>query len=185
MDRVLSWDVQFVLLGTGDREGEQYFRSLSARHPDRFRAFIGFDDGLAHRIEAGSDFFVMPSRFEPCGLNQLYSLRYGSLPIVRATGGLVDTVRSYDEATGDGTGFMFEQLTPDAVAGTIGWAVSTWYDRPHHVQAMRRRAMRQDFSWDRAAAAYEELYLAAYQRRRGHPFAGLEGARSPARDRAV
>jgi starch synthase len=175
MDRILAWDVQFVLLGTGDRDGEHYFRSLEARYPHRFRACIGFSDGLAHRIEAGSDFFVMPSRFEPCGLNQLYSLRYGTLPIVRATGGLVDTVSTYDEASGGGTGFMFDHLTPDAVASTVGWAVSTWYDRPHHVQAMRRRAMAQDFSWDRAAETYERLYLAAYQRRRGHPFPGRVG----------
>jgi len=177
MERVLSWHVQFVLLGVGEPEGEHFFRALSARHRDKFRAWIGFDDGLAHRIEAGADFFVMPSRFEPCGLNQMYSLRYGTLPIVRATGGLVDTVQSYDEATGDGTGFVFSDLAPDALASTIGWALSTWYDRPHHVTAMRRRAMEQDFSWDRAAAEYERLYLEAYQRRRGHPFPGHVAAR--------
>ena len=89
----------------------------------------------------------MPSRFEPCGLNQMYSLRYGTLPIVRATGGLVDTVANYDEATGGGTGFMFDDLHPEALANTIGWALSTWYDRPEHIEAMRRRAMAQDFSW--------------------------------------
>jgi starch synthase len=172
MESILSWDLQFVLLGTGDPEGEHFFRALSARHREKFRAWIGFDDALAHRIEAGADFFVMPSRFEPCGLNQLYSLRYGTLPIVRATGGLVDTVQSYDEARGEGTGFVFEDLHPEALASTIGWALSTWYDRPHHVQAMRRRAMEQDFSWDRAAAAYERVYLEAYQRRRGHAFGG-------------
>jgi starch synthase len=179
MERVLQWNVQFVLLGVGDTEGEHFFRHLSWRHRDRFRAWIGFDNGLAHRIEAGADFFVMPSRFEPCGLNQMYSLRYGTLPIVRATGGLVDTVQNYDEASGDGTGFVFGHLTPDALADTIGWAASTWYDRRHHVEAMRRRAMEQDFSWDRAAEAYERLYLDVYQRRRGHPFrapvAGGEG----------
>ncbi len=177
MERVLSWSVQFVLLGVGDREGEHFFHALSARHRDRFKAWIGFDNGLAHRIEAGADFFVMPSRFEPCGLNQMYSLRYGTLPIVRATGGLVDTVRSYDEATGEGTGFVFSDLAPDALASTIGWALSTWYDRPEHVKAMRLLAMEQDFSWDRAAASYERLYLEAYQRRRGHAFPGYVEAR--------
>jgi starch synthase len=177
MERVLSWHVQFVLLGVGDREGEHFFHALSARHRDKFKAWIGFDNGLAHRIEAGADFFVMPSRFEPCGLNQMYSLRYGTLPIVRATGGLVDTVRSYDEATGDGTGFVFSDLAPDALASTIGWALSTWYDRPEHVKAMRLLAMEQDFSWDRAAASYERLYLEAYQRRRGHAFPGYVEAR--------
>ena len=172
LDRVLSWDAQLVLLGTGDREAEHYFGTMSARRPDRFKAWITFDDPLAHRIEAGADFLVMPSRFEPCGLNQLYSLRYGTLPIVRATGGLVDTVASYDEASGGGTGFVFADLSPDALANTMGWALSTWYDRPAHVQAMRRRAMSLDYSWDAAAAAYERLYLDAYRRRRGHPFGG-------------
>jgi len=172
MELVLGWHAQFVLLGTGDREGEHFFRHLSVQHRERFRAWIGFDDGLAHRIEAGCDFFLMPSRFEPCGLNQMYSLRYGTLPIARATGGLVDTVQNYVEATGDGTGFVFADLAPDALANTIGWALSTWFDRPAHVAAMRRRGMAQDFSWDRAAEAYERLYLDAYRRRRGHDFRG-------------
>jgi starch synthase len=172
LSRVLDWDVQLVLLGTGDPEAEEYFGGLSQRRGDKFRAFIGFDNGLAHRIEGGSDFFIMPSRFEPCGLNQMYSLRYGTLPIVRATGGLVDTVANYDERSGGGTGFVFGDLTPDALANTLGWAVSTFYDRPGHVEGMRRRAMAQDFSWDRAAGLYHQLYLDAYARRRGHPFPG-------------
>ncbi|HET9598101.1 MAG TPA: glycogen synthase GlgA [Anaeromyxobacteraceae bacterium] len=172
MDRVLEQAVQVVLLGTGDRDAERYFAGLSASRPDRFRAWIGFDNALAHRIEAGSDFFVMPSRFEPCGLNQLYSLRYGTLPIVRATGGLADTVQSYVEASGDGTGFVFKDLNPDALHDTIGWAVSTWYDRPAHVAAMRRRAMERDSSWAVSAEAYERLFLDAYRRRRGHEFPG-------------
>ena len=115
----------------------------------------------------------MPSRFEPCGLNQMYSLRYGTLPIVRATGGLADTVQNYDEATGGGTGFVFKDLTVGALANTVGWAVSTFHDRPQHMKAMRQRAMAQDFSWERAAADYEQLYLDAYARRRKHPFHGL------------
>ena len=172
LDRVLDWGAQVVLLGSGDHEAEHFFRAAAARRPDRFRAWIGFDEHLAHRIEAGADFFVMPSRFEPCGLNQLYSLRYGTLPIVRATGGLVDTVQGYDERTGEGTGFVFGDLTPDALANTIGWAVATWHDRPHHVEAMRRRGMAQDFSWDGPAAEYERLYLRAYRARRGHDFIG-------------
>jgi starch synthase len=112
----------------------------------------------------------MPSRFEPCGLNQMYSLRYGTLPVVRATGGLVDTVTNYDEATAAGTGFMFADLHPESLANTIGWAVSTWFDRPDHIETMRDRAMLQDFSWARAATAYHDLYLRAYTRRRGHAF---------------
>jgi starch synthase len=172
LERLLGWDLQMVLLGTGDQDAERFFAAVSAHRGDKFRATIGFDNALAHRIEAGSDFFLMPSRFEPCGLNQMYSLRYGTLPLVRATGGLVDTVQNYDEATGGGTGFMFDDLTTDALANTVGWALSTYYDRPKHVNAMRKRAMAQDFSWDRAAAEYERLYLDAYERRRKHPFPG-------------
>ena len=170
LDRMLSWDVQLVLLGTGDPEAERFFAWADAHHGDRFRAWLRFDNGRAHRIEAGSDFFLMPSRFEPCGLNQMYSLRYGTLPIVRATGGLVDTVANYDETTGGGTGFVFTDLHPEALANTIGWAVSTWFDRPDHIKTMRRRAMTQDFSWARAAGEYRNLYLRAYEKRRGHAF---------------
>jgi starch synthase len=100
----------------------------------------------------------------------MYSQRYGTLPIVRATGGLLDTVENYDQATGNGTGFIFWDLTPGSLADTVGWALSTYFDRPAHVAKMRKKAMLQDFSWDRAAAAYEQLYLEAYQMRRGHPF---------------
>ncbi len=176
LERVLSWEAQVVLLGTGETEAEHFFGTLSERRRDKFKAWLGFDEGLAHRIEAGADFFVMPSRFEPCGLNQMYSLRYGTLPIVRATGGLVDTVQGYREGDAGGTGFLFSDLTPDALANTIGWALSTWFDRPEHVRSMRRRAMAQDFSWEHAAEAYERLYLEAYQRRRGHAFPGRQGA---------
>jgi starch synthase len=109
----------------------------------------------------------MPSRFEPCGLNQLYSLRYGTLPVVRATGGLADTVVPYDETTGSGTGFVFHDLTPSALYNVIGWATSTWYNRPEHIAKMRAQAMREDFSWDRSAIEYERLYLAAQARRKG------------------
>jgi starch synthase len=172
MDRVLSWNAQFVLLGNGDREAEHFFGTLSARRPDKFKAWLGFDNGLAHRITAGSDFLVMPSRFEPCGLSQMYAMRYGTLPIVRATGGLADTVQRYEEEAGAGTGFVFDDLTADALANAIGWALSTYHDRPHHIRAMRERAMEKDFSWDVSADAYEDLYLEAYRRRRGHAFAG-------------
>jgi len=171
LDRVLAWDLQLVLLGTGDPDLEAALGAAAARRPDRFRAWIAFDEPRAHRVEAGADFFLMPSRFEPCGLNQMYSLRYGTLPIVRATGGLVDTVAPYDERTGAGTGFLFRDLGPGSLADTIGWALSTWWDRPAHVAAMRRRAMAEDFSWARAARAYEALYRDAWARRRGRPFA--------------
>jgi starch synthase len=167
---LLDLDLQILLLGMGDPDAERYFSHVAWLRPDRFRAFIGFDNPRAHRIEAGSDFFLMPSRFEPCGLNQLYSLRYGTLPIVRATGGLADTVVPYDERTGTGTGFVFSDLTPGALYNVVGWALSTWYHHRDHVARMREQAMRQDFSWDRSAEAYERLYHSAYARRRGHPF---------------
>ena len=170
LDTILGWDVQLVMLGSGDPEAERFFAERARAQHNRFRAWFPFDDARSHRIQAGADFFLMPSRFEPCGLSQLYAMRYGTLPIVRGTGGLVDTVASYDEATGAGTGFVFHDLRPDSVADTIGWAVSTWYNRPAQIDVMRRRAMAQDHSWDQAAAEYARLYLAAYARRRGRAF---------------
>ena len=174
LERILEWDMQLVLLGAGDAEAEKYFSAVATHHGDKFRCFIGYNHGLAHRIEAGSDFLIMPSRFEPCGLNQMYSLCYGTLPIVRDTGGLSDTVATYEESSGGGTGFMFRDLDPESVANTVGWALSTYYDRTDHIQAMRRRAMLQDFSWERAAAEYEQLYLDAYEKRSGRPFQSVE-----------
>ena len=107
----------------------------------------------------------MPSLFEPCGLNQIYSLKYGTLPIVRATGGLDDTVEQYNEATGTGTGFKFWQPTPRAIFDTVGWAVSTYYDRKHHLNQMIQQAMAQDYSWEKSAHAYENLYDKALRNR--------------------
>ncbi len=153
--------VQFAILGSGDPDLETFYARLAQRYPGRVGVHIGYDNGLAHWIEAGADFFAMPSRYEPCGLNQIYSLRYGTLPIVRNTGGLADTVTQYDERTGSGTGFKFDALAPQAVHGTIGWAVSTWYDRPHHIAKMRRKAMTLDFSWQKSAHAYVEAYTQA------------------------
>ncbi|MBN1868792.1 glycogen synthase GlgA [Candidatus Sumerlaeota bacterium] len=153
--------VQFVILGSGSNGIERFFGTLPARYPGRVGSYIGYNDARSHLIEAGCDFFLMPSRFEPCGLNQLYSLRYGTLPIVRATGGLCDTVEQYDEQTGEGTGFMFDDPTPRALYDTVGWAVSTYYDRPRHVEQLAARAMRQDFSWEKSAVEYEDLYRLA------------------------
>jgi starch synthase len=159
--------VQFAILGAGEKGLEWFFGPLPERYPGRVGAYIGYHEELAHWIEAGCDFFLMPSRFEPCGLNQIYSLKYGTLPIVRATGGLNDTVRQYDRRRGgSGTGFKFEDPTPDAVRGTIGWAVATWFDRPKHITRMIRRAMAEDFSWDRSAELYEAAYARAIANKR-------------------
>ncbi|MDR0685300.1 MAG: glycogen synthase [Spirochaetaceae bacterium] len=150
-------ELQFVLIGTGENWCEREIMGLSGRLPN-FKASVGYSDELSHLIEAGSDFFLMPSRYEPCGLNQMYSLVYGALPIVRRTGGLADTVQNYDEATGDGTGFMFDDLTPQAIYNTVGWAVWAWYNKPEHIEKMRRRGMKLDFSWALSAKKYVAMY---------------------------
>jgi starch synthase len=150
--------VQFVVLGSGDKSLEAFYGDLPRRYPGRVGSYIGYHDERAHWIEAGSDFFIMPSIYEPCGLNQIYSLKYGTLPIVRATGGLDDTVQQYDEATGSGTGFKFWEPSANAIYYVVGWAVSTYYDRPAHIQKMIQTAMKQDYSWERSAKAYVELY---------------------------
>jgi len=159
--------MQLILLGTGDQETENFFRWLAGFYPGRVGGLIGFSNELSHMIEAGSDFFLMPSLYEPCGLNQSYSMKYGTLPIVRATGGLDDTVQNYDEATGAGTGFKFWQASGGALYNTIGWAVSTWFDRPQHIAQLRRQAMAQDFSWSDSALKYVEAYEHALRNRRG------------------
>lgn len=165
LERILELDVQVVLLGTGEAWAHAHFAGVAARHPDKFACRLAYDNGLAHRIEAGSDFFLMPSRFEPCGLNQLYSLSYGTLPIVHAVGGLDDTVDNYVEATGEGTGFKLYDLNPRALFDTVGWAVHTWYNRPDAIRIMQRRAMNQRFAWQGSAEAYEQVYAEAVARR--------------------
>jgi len=161
-----DFDLQFAILGTGDAWCERELSSLAERFP-RLGVHIGFDERLAHLVQAGSDFFLMPSAYEPCGLTQMYALRYGTLPIVRRTGGLADTVVNYDQATGDGTGFVFDLLTPAAIYDTVGWSLWAWHHRPQHLDAMRKRAMKVRYSWDDAAVRYGELYQGAIDRRLG------------------
>ncbi|MDR0669235.1 MAG: glycogen synthase [Treponema sp.] len=150
-------NVQLVLLGSGETWCEDEIQSLAGRLPN-FKCSIGYREDLSHLIEAGSDFFLMPSRYEPCGLNQMYSLAYGTLPIVRNTGGLVDTVENFNQETGEGTGFMFDDLTPQAIYNTVGWAVWAWYNRRPQIEAMRIAGMNKDFSWEKSAGKYIELY---------------------------
>jgi len=154
---------RFVVLGTGEPAFEAMWRRMAAQFPDRIGVRVGFDEGLSHLIEAGSDLFLMPSRFEPCGLNQMYSLRYGTLPLVRATGGLDDTVENYDPYTGRGTGFKFWEASGPALIDTLRWALRV-YDHPEVWQRLQRAAMGSDFSWARSAAAYVEVYEAAIAR---------------------
>jgi starch synthase len=156
-DDLPGLEATFVLLGTGERRYEDLWLGLSARYPDRVRAHIGFDEGLAHLIEGGADLFLMPSRFEPCGLNQMYSLRYGTPPLVRATGGLADTVRNLDPATGEGTGFTFVEYSPQALLGTLRWALGIYENRSLW-RRMQVSGMREDFSWDASAREYVKVY---------------------------
>lgn len=149
--------VQVAVLGSGDAWAEEAIMNYSAQYP-QFKGVVGYNERLAHLIEAGADFFLMPSRYEPCGLNQMYSLVYGTLPIVHRTGGLADTVVNYNQELGEGTGFMFDDLTPQAVYDTVGWAMWAWYNKLQHIQNMRVRAMQQDFSWARSADEYVRLY---------------------------
>lgn len=158
-------DVQFALLGSGEAQLEHAFQSAAQHYRGRVGTQVGFDGKLARLIQGGADFFVMPSRSEPCGLTQMYAMRYGTPPIVRATGGLVDTVQNFVEGGARGTGFVFHDATPGALADTIGWACATYYDRPAELAALQQRAMAQDFSWRRSAEKYVELYRDAVSAR--------------------
>ena len=164
MDRM---QVQLVLLGSGDAQLENTFRHATQAWHGRVGAQIGFDGNLARLIQAGSDFFLMPSRSEPCGLTQMYAMRYGTVPVVRATGGLVDTVENFVEGQARGTGFVFQDASALALFNTLGWACATYYDRPAEFAGLRQRAMAQDFSWRRSAADYVQTYRWAVEQRTG------------------
>lgn len=159
--------VQVVLLGNGDTRLENTFQWASQAFRGSFGAHLGFDGRLARLIQGGSDFFVMPSRSEPCGLTQMYAMRYGTVPIVRATGGLVDTVQNYVEGREQGTGLVFNDATGPALRNSIGWACATYYDRPGEFAGLQRRGMAQDFSWGRSAGQYVDLYRWAVEGRTG------------------
>jgi starch synthase len=156
-EALLALPVQFAVLGSGEKELEQAFRRLGERHPGRMAVNIGFNEPLAHRIEAGADLFLMPSRFEPCGLNQMYSLRYGTPPIVRATGGLADTVIDADADARHGNGFVFAEASIAALHATIERAIAAWRD-PARRARIQKRAMARDFGWDGPARQYRALY---------------------------
>ena len=156
-------DFALAVLGSGDRQCEQFLAGLAAANPRRVAYRQGQDEELAHWIEAGCDAFLMPSRYEPCGLNQMYSLRYGTVPIVRRTGGLADSVRHFDPGTGEGTGIVFN----DADAGAVRWALAqacTLYARPGDWSRLVANGMAEDFSWDRQFERYLELYAEAAAR---------------------
>jgi starch synthase len=160
LPELLSENLQIVLLGSGESWAESTFQSLS--HSSRsFRAFIGMNEQLAHKVEAGADLFLMPSRYEPCGLNQLYSQRYGTLPIVRAVGGLEDTVEN------GVTGFKFQDLTRAALTRTVQWALQIYRDEPGRFREMQFRSMQKPLGWSHTARQYEALYRLAKGRKLG------------------
>jgi starch synthase len=148
----------FAILGTGDARYQQMWQGLAAWRPDRVSVHIGYDERRAHLIEAGADIFMMPSRYEPCGLNQMYSMRYGTVPVVRAVGGLVDTVRPYDPRNGQGTGFLFSDYSPTAFRGALQAALGLYRNNPAAWARLQKNGMRKDFSWDRSAADYVKVY---------------------------
>ena len=168
--RILSMDVQFVMIGNGEPWAHFYFGDIAARYPEKFACHIGYSEALAHKVEAGADFFVMPSAFEPCGLNQMYSLAYGTPPIVRATGGLDDSVENFDEARLTGDGFKFYQHTALALFDTVGWAAYTFFNNPKGLTSLRKNGMSKRFTWEEATLKYEELYRLAVRRRRGEEY---------------
>jgi starch synthase len=166
LDELLARDVFLVILGRGIREIEQETESVVARHPERMAARFGSDEGLAHRIEAGADMFLMPSRYEPCGLNQMYSQAYGTVPIVRATGGLADTVVEFDPESGKGTGFLFSSTNPRDLLATVDRALEVWKE-PALWRRVQANGMRCDFTWERSARDYIKVYRRAIAARAG------------------
>ena len=162
IEQMMDLDLQFVLLGTGDERYHNTFANVAGKYQGQAAVFLKFDGALARRIYAGSDAFLMPSRFEPCGLGQLISMRYGSVPIVRSTGGLADTVEDYDSATGRGNGFAFSDYSEEALFTAVERALET-YRRKDTWRTLMERGMRADFSWGASARKYVELYQKALE----------------------
>jgi starch synthase len=156
-DELPRLDATFVVLGTGETRYQNLWTAMAARHPRRIAAHIGFEEALAHLIEGGADIFLMPSKFEPCGLNQLYSLRYGTVPVVRAVGGLADSVEDYAPDHPRSTGFVFHEYTGEALLRALQRALDLYRDRPRW-RALQAAGMRQDNSWDHSAKEYVRIY---------------------------
>ncbi|MGO9073634.1 MAG: glycogen synthase GlgA [Terriglobales bacterium] len=166
MDRLAQEEMIVVVLGSGDKLYEEMFPRINKLFPNKIVAKVAFDNAIAHKIEAGADMFLMPSRYEPCGLNQIYSLKYGTIPIVRATGGLDDTIDPWDARTGKGTGFKFTDYTGEALLATIKQALLAYRD-PSSWQTLMRNGMARDFSWGASAREYGKIYDRARQARAG------------------
>ena len=162
MDRLALEEMIVVALGAGDKPYEEMFQRLNKQFPKKIAVKIAYDNAIAHKIEAGADMFLIPSRYEPCGLNQIYSLKYGTVPIVRATGGLDDTIEPWDARTGRGTGFKFSDYTGEALLATIKQALLAYQD-PSSWQMLMRNGMSRDFSWGASAREYGKIYERARQ----------------------
>jgi starch synthase len=158
MDQMCQDAIQFVVLGTGEAKYENMFRHFAWKYHDKVSANIYYNEDLSHKIYAACDAFLMPSLFEPCGLSQLMSLRYGTVPIVRETGGLKDTVSAYNEYEGTGTGFSFANYNAHEMLNTVRYAEKIYYDKKREWNKIVDRAMAADFSWTASAKQYEELY---------------------------
>jgi starch synthase len=165
LEELFTLDIGFVLLGTGEQKYHDLFLKVARKYPQKAGIRIAYDDRLAHKIEAGADFFLMPSKYEPCGLNQIYSLKYGTIPVVRATGGLDDTVVNYDPLAGTGNGFKFSRYEAKEFLNQIKTAIS-FFSQPKHWKQLLQNAMTADFSWQRSAEAYLQLYRKALQKKK-------------------
>ena len=166
---ILQEDVQVVVLGTGDYEYEEYLRQAARIYPDKFKVYTGFSEEMAHKLYAGADLFLMPSQFEPCGLGQMIAMRYGAIPIVRETGGLNDTVKSFNEFTGKGNGFSFQNFNAHDMLYTIQRALSFYQDKPVW-ESIVKQAMEKDHSWAQSAFSYSQLYAELVSRSETHVF---------------
>ena len=153
----LDLDIQIVMLGSGEEWAQNLFSQTAFSNRDKFACYIGYNNPLAHKIEAGCNIFLMPSLFEPCGLNQIYSLRYATLPLVRATGGLDDTIENYNPNTKEGVGFKFYDATPNALYNTLKWAIDTYYNNKEDFKLMQKRAIQKRYSWIDSAKEYQEI----------------------------
>jgi starch synthase len=162
-EQILRLDLQLVILGTGQKEYHRQLQQVAQRHPQKLGLALTFDNALAHQIEAGADLFLMPSRYEPCGLNQMYSLRYGTIPVVRATGGLADTISDVDADPEKGNGFTFQDYDAEEMTDALQRAVRAYADQSGW-QRLVKRAMAFDFSWARSAERYRQLYDKALQK---------------------
>ncbi|KAK1285961.1 hypothetical protein QJS10_CPB20g01830 [Acorus calamus] len=166
LPELLQDDVQFVMLGSGDPDTEQWMRAAESSYKDKFRGWVGFNVPVSHRITAGCDILLMPSRFEPCGLNQLYAMRYGTVPVAHSTGGLRDTIENFDpyanEGSGKGTGWTFYPLSKESMLGALGLAIKTYRKYKPSWEGLMKRGMSRDYTWDNAAEQYEQIFQLAF-----------------------